>query len=317
MSSNAPQLPWSWSAPTGEYLFLADPVDYLPLAEYAAPMYKLAGTRVNPALNGYHGNHGATSPRLVKVDNGDIVPLDLPTGAEVYDVYWTVDGKRFALQVGHADHIGLWVGSIKGDLTKIENVALNPLLGTAVDWLPDQKHLLVRRIPARGPAPEPPAIPAGPEIREGYGASARSTYEARNLLEAAHDDALFDYYMTSELAVIDPATGDQKVLGTPAPYMTAEFSPDGDYVLTTRLVGPWSHEVAWWRFAREIEVWNKDGEKVATIASLPLADAVPIHGEPVGPAQCCLETHRTPYAVLGRGARRWRSGGRGADRCRP
>jgi dipeptidyl aminopeptidase/acylaminoacyl peptidase len=156
-------------------------------------------------------------------------------------------------------------------------------MGTAVSWLPDQERLLVRRIPKRGPTPDPPAIPAGPEILEGTGASARSTYEARNLLETAHDDALFEYYTTSELVIIDPATGKVKVVGVPAPYTMAEFSPNGEYLLVKRLVGPWSHEVAWWRFASEIEVWNDKGELVATIASLPVADEVPVHGQPLGP----------------------------------
>jgi dipeptidyl aminopeptidase/acylaminoacyl peptidase len=172
---------------------------------------------------------------------------------------------------------------VKGEVIKIEDIALNPLMGTAVSWLPDQGHLLVRRIPQRGPTPEPPAIPAGPEILEGAGASARSTYEARNLLETAHDDALFEYYTTSELVIVDPATGKVKVIGAPAPYTTAEFSPNGEYLLVERLVGPWSHEVAWWRFASEIEVWNDKGKFIAKIASLPVADEVPVHGVPLGP----------------------------------
>ena len=83
--------------------------------------------------------------------------------------------------------------------------------------------------------------------------------------------------------IIDPATGDIEVVGPPATYMTAEFSPDGKYILIERLVGPWSHEVAYWRFAKEIEIWNDQGEFVATIASLPVADEVPIHGVPLGP----------------------------------
>ena len=195
---------------------------------------------------------------------------------------WTVNGKRFALIVIHTDHIGLWVGSVEGEVKKIENFALNPLMGTTVSWLPDQKRLLVRRIPQRGPAPEPSAIPAGPEIVEGVGASARSTYEARNLLETAHDDALFEYYTTSELVIFDPATGEVKIVGKSAPYYTAEFSPDGEYILIERLVKPWSHEVARWRFAREIEIWNAQGDLVANIASLPLANEVPIHGVRMG-----------------------------------
>jgi len=264
-------------------MLLADPVLYPPLAELAAPMHKLAGLRVNPATNGHHGEHGGTSPRLVRVEDGATIPLDLPTDGEVHEVDWTVDGRRFVLTVGHTDHIGLWVGSVDGKVTRIENLALNLLLGTAVSWLPDQKRLLVRRIPQRGPAPEPPAIPVGPEILEGVGASARSTYEARNLLETAHDDALFEYYTTCELVIVDPATGKVKVVGAPAPYTMADFSPDGEYLLVERLIGPWSHEVAWWRFASEIEVWNHEGNLIANIASLPLADEVPVHGVPMGP----------------------------------
>ena len=280
---HAPQLPWTWIAPTGDYMLLADPMLYPPLVELAAPMHKLAGMRVNPAINGRHGRHGGISPRLVRVKDGVTTSLNLPEGAEVDDMVWNVDGKRFALIVIHTDHIGLWVGSVEGEVKKIENFALNPLMGTAVSWLPDQKRLLVRRIPRRGQAPEPPAIPSGPEIVEGVGAAARSTYEARNLLETAHDDALFEYYTTSELVIIDPTTEELEIIGKSAPYHTAEFSPDGEYILIERLVKPWSHEVGWWRFSSEIEVWNDQGDLVANIASLPLANEVPIHGVPMGP----------------------------------
>ena len=280
---NAPKLPWVWTAPTGEYLFLANPLLYPPLAELAAPMHKLAGTRVNPVNNSYHGWHGGTSPRLVRIKDGATTPLDLPKEAEVLVVNWTADGQRFALIVGYTDRIELWIGSVEGKIKKIEDVTLNPLMGSTVSWLPDQERLLVFRIPNRGPAPEPPAIPIGPEILEGEGASARSTYEARNLLTTAHDDALFEYYNTSELVIVDPSKGKMKIVGKPALYSSAEFSPDGKYILVERLVGPWSHEVAWWRFASKIEVWNNKGEFVANIASLPLANEVPIHGVPLGP----------------------------------
>ncbi len=280
---HAPQLPWVWTAPTGEYLLLADPVLYPSLVELTAPMYKLAGMRINPVINSTHGRHGGTSPRLVDVESGVTTPLSLPAGAEVHSVEFTADGRSFALTVIDSDYPRLWVGSVDGDLIEIEDVTLNPLMGSAVSWLPDQEHLLVLRIPERGPVPEPPAIPVGPKVAEGIGASARSTYEARNLLQTAHDDALFDYYFKSELAIVSPANGDVSVIGDAAHYYNAVFSPDGEYILVERVVSPWSHEVAWWRFASEIEVWNADGEIVAGIASLPLADEVPIHGVPEGP----------------------------------
>ena len=282
---HAPQLPWVWTAPTGEHLLLADPVSYPPLAELAAPMHKLAGIRVDPVVGNIHGRHGATSPRLVKVEGGAETPLPLPEGFEVQRVAWTADGTHFALTVRETDHMGLWVGCVKGDLKKIENVAVNRLLGTGCDGHRTRSisWSAACRSGARHPRHLP--FPAGPAIQEGKGAKSRSTYESRNLLETAYDDALFSYFATSELVVVDPEAGTLKVLGKPAVYATADFSPDGEYLLVEYLVGPWSHAVPWWRFASEVEVWDTAGKKVATIASLPLADEVPIHGVPLGPRE--------------------------------
>ncbi|OPL19278.1 MAG: hypothetical protein AVO35_11920 [Candidatus Aegiribacteria sp. MLS_C] len=230
-----------------------------------------------------HGSYGGLYPRLVDVETGEVTPLSLPSDCEVLDVDFSADGGHFALTVARTDHLGLWVGSQDGGLEEMEGIALNPLLGDAVSWHPDQRRLVVLKVPDRGPVPEPPAIPAGPGIMEGTGASARSTYEARNLLETAYDDMLFDYYCSSEIAVVDPADGRTMIIGGPAHYFNASFSPDGQYILVEYLVGPWSHEVAWWRFARNIEVLDALGEPVADVANLPLADQVPIHGVPEGP----------------------------------
>src|SRR5690606_15393812 len=87
----------------------------------------------------------------------------------------------------------------------------------------------------------------------------------------------------AELAIVDPRDGGMRRIGEAAPYVTATFSPDGQYLLVERLVEPWSHEVALWRFAREVEVWDEAGELVARVASLPVADEVPTHGVPEGP----------------------------------
>jgi dipeptidyl aminopeptidase/acylaminoacyl peptidase len=279
----APQFHWVWTAPTGRHMLVAEPVLYPRLEQLAAPMHKLAGIRVNPKINGAQKRYGGINPRLIRVDNVATTPIPLPKGLEIDSVRWTADGQRFALSVVHEDHIGLWLGSIKGDLVKVAGVALNPLLGSAVRWLPDQQGLLIRRIPKRGPAPKAPVIPNGPAILEAKAASARSTYEARNLLKSAHDDALFDYYTKSELVVFTPETNEQQLIGEAAHYSTASFSPDGKYILVERLLPPWSHEVAWWRFAHDIEVWNDQGATVAKLASLPVSDQVPVHGVPLGP----------------------------------
>lgn len=280
---HAPQLPRVSISPARTHMLLSDPIIYPSLSELASPMLKLAGTRVNPKNNYYHGRHGGTSPRILTINDGSTIDLNIPEGAEVLSTFWTANGQRFALSVGFEDRAELWMGDISGAVEKVPDMVLNPLMDNEAKWFPDQQRLLVRRIKDRGPAPEKPSMPRGPKISEDAGASARSTYEARNLLETAYDDELFTYYTQSELVIYDTKTKETKVVGPAASYMSAEISPDGKYILVERLTGPWSHEVGWWRFAHDIEVWDTKGKMVKTIANQPLANEVPVHGVITGP----------------------------------
>ncbi len=279
----APQLPRTSTSPSKTHMVLTDPIIYPTLSELAAPMLKLAGTRVNPKNNYYHGRHGGTSPRILTVKDGKTVSLNIPEEAELLETYWTSDGRRFALSVGFENRIELWLGDISGHVEKVPNMILNPLMDEAVKWFPDQEKLLVRRIGARGNPPQKPPIPIGPKILEDTGASARSTYEARNLLETAYDDELFSYYTQCELVIYDTKTKQEKIVGPSATYMTAEVSPDGNYFLIERLKQPWSHEVAWWRFANDVEVWDLKGNLIKTVVNQPLANEVPVRGVITGP----------------------------------
>ena len=275
---HAPQLPRTSTSPTKTHMLLSDPIIYPTLSELAGPMLKLAGIRVNPKNNYYHGRHGGTSPRVLTIKDGTTVDLNIPDGAEVMSTYWTVDGQRFALAVGFEDRIELWMGDISGKVEKVPNMILNPLMDQAVKWFPDQEKMLVRRINDRGAVPQKSSMPKGPKILEDAGANARSTYEARNLLETAYDDEMFSYYTQCELVIYDTKTKQSKVVGPAATYRYAGVSPDGEYLLIERLKKPWSHEVAWWRFANDIEVWDTKGQLIKTIANQPVANEVPVQG---------------------------------------
>lgn len=279
----APQLPRVSVSPSKKYMLLTDPIIYPTLSELAGPMLKLAGTRVNPKNNYYHGRHGGTSPRVLTIKDGKIIPLNIPEESEVLSTYWAADGQRFALSVGFENRIELWMGDITGLIEKVPDMNLNPLMDEAVKWFPNQEKILVRRIKDRGAVPQKPAIPNGPKILEDDGASARSTYESRNLLETAYDDAQFSYYTQSELVIYDTKTKQKQVVGPAASYISAGISPDGNYLLIERLKAPWSHEVAWWRFANDIEVWNLKGDLVKTVVNHPVANEVPVQGVISGP----------------------------------
>lgn len=298
---HAPKLPISSISPKKTHILLSDPIIYPSISELAGPMLKLAGIRVNPKNNYYHGRHGGTSPRLLVIKTGKTIDITLPKDAEVMSTNWTVDGQRFALSVGFEDRIELWMGDISGKVEKVPGMTLNPLMDQEVKWLPNQESLLVRRIKDRGAAPQKPSVPKGPKVLEDAGAKARSTYEARNLLETAFDDELFTYYTQSELVIYDTKTKESRLIGPKATYMYAGVSPDGKYLLVERLQQPWSHEVAWWRFATDTEVWDLKGNLVKTIANQDIANEVPVQGVITGPRSVSWQA-TAPHTLVWREA---------------
>jgi len=59
----------------------------------------------------------------------------------------------------------------------------------------------------------------GPAIQETDGKAGEfSTYEARDTLSNKHDEEQFDYYATSQLALVDIATGAITRIGKPGAH---------------------------------------------------------------------------------------------------
>ena len=107
------------------------------------------------------------------------------------------------------------------------------------------------------------------------------TYQ--DLLANPHDEALFEYHFTSRIETVDLATGTRTAIGEPGLYARVSGAPDSRHLLVERVERPfsWLHPAS--RFPRSVEVWSRDAGKVATVSTLPLADAVPIGGVPTGP----------------------------------
>ncbi len=130
-------------------------------------------------------------------------------------------------------------------------------------------------------------MPSGPSIQETTGEKGQSsTYENRDTLRNKHDEDVFDYYGASQLAFVDAATATITPVGKPANYESLAAAPDGRHILVSAIHKPYSYVTTYDRFPQEVEVWDvSDRSHVVahTIASLPLADRVPIAGVPVGP----------------------------------
>ncbi|WP_256843374.1 hypothetical protein, partial [Pseudomonas aeruginosa] len=172
-----------------------------------------------------------------------------------------------------------------GQVKQVPNVQLNPIFGNTVQWLGGSQNLLVKLVPAnQGPAPSNGGVPTGPDAQESLGSSGESsTYEARDTLTSVHDEKLFAYYGASQLAVVDTVANSVRPVGQPALFNDVSAAPDGVHVLTESIKAPYSHAVTYQRFANDVAVLDIASGKSTPIASLPLADRVPVHGVPEGP----------------------------------
>jgi dipeptidyl aminopeptidase/acylaminoacyl peptidase len=270
--------------------------DYPSISRVARPYLRLAGVRVEPGNHSKHdtpGGYGITAAarsfELVRLADGVSTPVKLPSGGCPGAPVWSADGRRFAFQNVTEASVELWVGDAgTGNLRRVPGVWLNQMLGSELRWMPDQKTLLVKLVPATlGKAPAEPTVPQGPSIQESIGGKGQSsTYENRDTLGNAHDEDLFDYYGTSQLALVDADSLALTALGQPDRYLQTGPAPDGRHILVATLRKPYSYVVTYERFPRNVEVWDvADRANVVRhpIAALPLADRVPIHGEPLGP----------------------------------
>ncbi|MGO9111142.1 MAG: prolyl oligopeptidase family serine peptidase [Thermoguttaceae bacterium] len=284
---NAPPPPAAFLSPTHDTIVFAKPLRYPPISDLAAPMLRLAGIRIDPRTNAERSYPeyflGLT---LKKLPGGAETPIALPAQVRIGYPRWNANGTMFAFTNETTDRVELWVADVPtGKARPLSELRINPLLGDSVEWMPDQKTLLVKLLPGeRGAPPERPFFPPGPKTQESAGARvASSTYEARDVLKSPYDADLFDYYATSQLALVDAVSRKVTRIGKPAILGHVDAAPGGRYLLVERIHRPYSYLCAYERFPKDIEVWTTGGELVETLASLPLTDQVPINGVPTGP----------------------------------
>ena len=292
----APSPPYPMVSPTHDAILLVSWQDYPSISRVATPFLRLAGVRVEPGNHSKHdtpGGYGITpcgrSLDLVHIVDGKQIHVALPVGSCPGEPIWAADGRQFAFVNIAPESVELWIGDAKtGAVHRVPGARVNPMLNDEVQWMPDQKALLVKLVPKGMGAPPPePIMPIGPSIQETEGEKGQSsTYENRDTLGNKHDEDLFDYYAVSQLALVDAASSTITPIGKPGNYESLDPAPDGHHILVTAIHKPYSYVVTYERFPNEVEVWDISQRAhvlTHTIASRPLADRVPIHGVPVGP----------------------------------
>ena len=287
---NTPPPPVTSLSPDGSALLLEEYSRYPSIAEISQPMLRLAGLRINPDTNGPHLAFHGRALTLKMLADGKSRVLALPPNAFLSAPVWSHDGKRFAFTNTLPGRIELWIGATQSATVKrFPLLNVNAAFGPGLQWMPDNKTLLYPAVPlTRGNPPVKPRVPSGPVVQESEGKAAPvRTYE--DMLQNRHDEDLFEYYATSQLMLVEPDLNRAFSWGKPGIYQSAEPSPDGRHLLVNRVHRPFSYLLPASEFPHDVEVWERQAKmgqqaKVeARIASLPLADNVPIDGVPTGP----------------------------------
>jgi dipeptidyl aminopeptidase/acylaminoacyl peptidase len=296
---NAPVTPRASVGRPRDTVLFYSPVLYPPISEVSQPFARLAGLRIDIATNGPHNPPRFDHLLLKRVADGAEIALKIPADFLVSAPFWSPDGRKIAFTHAAANSIELWIADSKtGDAHAISLIKLNAVLPFRgpCSWMPDSITLLCTTVPAgRGAPPQPSAVPVGPRIEESYGKAAPvPTFE--DLLENEHDSALFDYFATAQLQLINTDTAVGTPIGSPGIFEAAEPAPDGAHILIARIHRPYSYVVPEERFPRDVEVWDLRGQPTYAVAHLPLQENVPIGGVPTGPRD--IEWHPTKPATL-------------------
>lgn len=280
---DAPPTPRVSVSPDGRWMLLTH-YDALPsLEELAEPLVRLAGLRIHPGRGARQQTRYDTAYELENASDGRVVRVDTPAGARMGGASWSPDGARFSFELYRDEGVELWMAEAStGKARRLLGPWLNGTLGSGASWWSGSDRMLVRLVPeTRGAPPPAPRVPYGPVVSETAGRKAQNrTYQ--DLLTSRHDEALFEHFATCQLAEL-ALDGELRALGSPGIYSSASPSPSGEYVLVHAVQRPYSYTVPVGSFAQRVEVWDRQGRRVHTVAELPVADEVPIGGVPTGP----------------------------------
>ncbi|WP_134091306.1 prolyl oligopeptidase family serine peptidase [Olivibacter sp. XZL3] len=273
---DAPTTPLVRFNKSGTKLLLLRLPDYPSLEDISQPILGLAGLRINPLNNSSAVSATYTSMSIQEVNSTNEKLVDgLPKEARIANITWSPDERYIAFTNATKEGVELWlVDAARAQAKKLTEKYLNDAYGETLQWAPDGSHLLVQTvIESRGEQPQESPVPSSPIIQESIGKAAPSrTYQ--NLLKNSYDEKLMDYYLTSQPMKVRLDGSTEKVLA-PGIYRGIQYSPDGKYLLTQKVIRPYSYLVPIYSFPFENVIYTAWGKEVKKLATSPLAENLP------------------------------------------
>ena len=286
-ASPAPGVSFS---PDREWMLLVDRDAMPDIADVSRRMLALAGMRIDPTSNGSFQTSFIRGITLVKrsdliKNNESKIRIQLPDDVKISRISWSHNSQYFSIAVVTEKGQQLWVAKVGDPKPRLLTDRLNTIM-TGPQWLPNGNQMLCLLVPEnRGDEPTPANVTVGPNIQESYGqTSPTRTYQ--DLLQNAHDEALFEHYGTTQLSIVG-VDGTTEPIGAPQMYTNMAPSPSGDFVLATTLKKPFSYLMTYRSFPRDVTVQKinstASGPDSFVLVNIPMDENIPIEGVRTGP----------------------------------
>lgn len=238
---------------------------------------QLGGLRINPVTNIASAITYINNLKVRKIKDKDAIQVKgLPENPKIAYLTWSPDEKKLAFTNTTTNSLELWVLDIAtATASKISDKVLNANLGRPVNWFKDSQSLLVKTVPANRSAliDSKKGIPVGPTISVSDGSKSQNrTYP--DMLKNKTDETNFETLVTSELYKID-LTGQTELFKGKDMYMSEAFSPDGNYLMVTTILKPFSYIVPLHRFPSQTNVYNLSGNLIKLVNDVPLNETMP------------------------------------------
>lgn len=260
-----------------EYIVLSYRNTYKTLDDLNQEEMRLGGLRINPITNISSSVTYINNLKIRKfAEKQETQVTNLPTNPKITSISWSPNEKYIAFTNTTTTGVELWLINVaEANATKLTNATLNANLGTAFSWYNDSKSLLVKMLPNNRAKllDSKNDLPTGPIVSSSDGNKSQNrTYP--DLLKNKMDELNFENLVTSELYKVE-LNGTATLFKNAAMYSGQGFSPDGNYVMITTILKPFSYIVPLNRFPMKTTVCDLNAKEIKVVNDVALNEIMP------------------------------------------
>ncbi|SMG18249.1 Prolyl oligopeptidase family protein [Marivirga sericea] len=274
---NAPLAPSVLIDNKGENVVLIFRDPYKSIAELSEEELRLGGLRINPKTNIGSRTRYYNDIKTKKALKDNIVAVEgLPENPRLANFNWSPDQSMIAFTHTTATGVEIWILDInKSQATRLMSGTANANMGNPIQWKKNNAGLFVNVLPKdrKELINAGDAIPSGPVVSVSDGEKAQNrTYQ--DLLSNPNDEFNFEQLAKSKIVSLDLKGNVSEFLPT-AMYSDVAVSPNGEYVMVSKIKTPFSYLVPYYRFPNETNVYDIEGNLINKVMDVPLQEVLP------------------------------------------